>query len=144
LPRRTWLALLCALSLGWAVLSLAAAQTASARKKPVTAKKSTAKKGSASKAPSKKKSSKKSKKGSWRTASQRQPTPERYKEIQEALAARGYLRNSPDGVWSPESVDALKRFQQDQNLEPTGKITSLSLIALGLGPKRDTQPPPPQ
>ena len=34
-----------------------------------------------------------------------------------------------------DPVDALKRFQSEQSLEPTGKIDSLSLIALGLGPK---------
>ena len=33
-----------------------------------------------------------------------------------------------------DSVDALKRFQADQNLMPDGKINSFSLIALGLGP----------
>jgi hypothetical protein len=46
----------------------------------------------------------------------------------------------------------LKKFQAEQNLETSGKINSLSLIALGLGPKRETaaadppkplQPPPP-
>ena len=42
----------------------------------------------------------------------------------------------PDGAWASESVEALKRFQKDQNLDPDGKIGSLSLIALGLGPKR--------
>ena len=34
-------------------------------------------------------------------------------------------------------MDALKRFQASQNIESTGKIDSLSLIALGLGPKHD-------
>jgi peptidoglycan hydrolase-like protein with peptidoglycan-binding domain len=66
------------------------------------------------------------------------PTPERYKEIEQALTARGYLKQAPDGIWDAASVDALRRFQQDQNLSTTGKIDSLSLIALGLGPKRDT------
>jgi peptidoglycan hydrolase-like protein with peptidoglycan-binding domain len=70
-----------------------------------------------------------------RMIGQRQPTPERYKEIQEALARRGYFQDAPDGVWGPASVDALKRFQEEQNIEASGKINSLSLIALGLGPK---------
>jgi peptidoglycan hydrolase-like protein with peptidoglycan-binding domain len=69
-----------------------------------------------------------------------QPTPERYKEIQQALADKGYFRSEPDGAWGPSSIDALKRFQHDQNLAEDGKIGSLSLIALGLGPKRDTNP----
>ncbi len=66
-----------------------------------------------------------------------QPSQERYKEIQQALASKGYFSGEPDGNWGPASVDALKRFQHDQNLVEDGKIGSLSLIALGLGPKRE-------
>jgi peptidoglycan hydrolase-like protein with peptidoglycan-binding domain len=68
-----------------------------------------------------------------------QPSPDRLKEIQQALASRGYFRGEPDGTWGPASIDALKRFQHDQNLVEDGKIGSLSLIALGLGPKRDAE-----
>ena len=71
----------------------------------------------------------------WRSR-QLAPTPERYKEIQTALAQRGYLNAAPSGVWDASSAEALRRFQQDQNLEPNGKLNSLSLIALGLGAKR--------
>jgi hypothetical protein len=63
------------------------------------------------------------------------PTPDRYKEIQEALAKKGYLHGEADGVWNQDSADALRRFQQDQNLQASGKLDSLSIIALGLGPK---------
>ena len=63
------------------------------------------------------------------------PTPERYKEIQEALAKKGYLHVEASGVWNQDSADALRRFQQDQNLQASGKLDSLSIIALGLGPK---------
>jgi peptidoglycan hydrolase-like protein with peptidoglycan-binding domain len=66
-----------------------------------------------------------------------QPSTERYKEIQEALAAKGYFKTEPNGAWGAASIDALKRFQHDQNLVEDGKIGSLSLIALGLGPKRE-------
>jgi len=67
------------------------------------------------------------------------PTPERYREIQEAMVAKGFLKpEDVSGGWDQNSVDALKRFQAAQNLEVTGKINSLSLIALGLGPKHDT------
>jgi type IV secretory pathway TrbL component len=69
---------------------------------------------------------------------QQAPTPERYQEIQQALAKKGYFQGDPNGQWGPDSIDALKRFQNDQNLMPDGKINSLSLIALGLGPKRLT------
>jgi len=77
----------------------------------------------------------------WRNR-QAAPTPERYKEIQNALAAKGYLSpGDANGTWGASSVDALKKFQSDQNLESTGKINSLSLIALGLGPKHEAAPP---
>jgi hypothetical protein len=79
----------------------------------------------------------------WRNR-QLAPTPERYKEIQEALAAKGYLKlEDATGTWTPASVDALKKFQAGQNLDSTGKINSLSLIALGLGPKREPMAPKP-
>jgi peptidoglycan hydrolase-like protein with peptidoglycan-binding domain len=71
------------------------------------------------------------------------PTPERYQEIQQALAARGYYKGPVNGTWNSDSVDALKRFQADQNLPPDGKLTSLSLIAMGLGPKRSGPSAPP-
>jgi peptidoglycan hydrolase-like protein with peptidoglycan-binding domain len=75
-------------------------------------------------------------------APQQQPTPDRYQEIQQALADRGYFGGPVDGNWGPTSVDALKRFQHDQSLLEDGKVGALSLIALGLGPKRQTAPDP--
>ena len=80
----------------------------------------------------------KGKKTTRRASAPRQlaPTKERYQQIQQALVSKGYFSGEPTGQWGPDSVEALKRFQADQNLTPDGKITSLSLIALGLGPKR--------
>lgn len=74
----------------------------------------------------------------WRNR-QMAPSSDRYKEIQQALVAKGYLQvEQATGVWDQNSVDALKRFQLAQNLDASGKINSLSLIALGLGPKHDS------
>lgn len=67
---------------------------------------------------------------------QQQPTTDRYREIQQALADKGYFAGPVDGEWGPSSVDALKHFQHDQSLTEDGKISSVSLIALGLGPQR--------
>ncbi len=72
----------------------------------------------------------------YRGRVQQQPTADRFKEIQQALLDRGYFSGPVDGTWGPGSVDALKRFQAEQSLTEDGKIGSLSLIALGLGPKR--------
>lgn len=111
---------------------------------------STGKKAQASKKKSSgsKKSAAGKKKASWR-AGQMSPTPERYREIQAALSRTGYLEGPPTGVWDASSIEALKRFQTAQNLKGDGRIDSLSLIALGLGPKREPQalvapPPKPQ
>ena len=74
---------------------------------------------------------------SWRNR-QSAPSADRYREIQDALVARGYLASEDaTGTWGPSSTDALKRFQAEQTLDTTGKIDSLSLIALGLGPRHD-------
>ena len=108
----------------------------STRKKSTTA--STSKSGK--KAPAKRTAT------TWRNR-QLSPSPDRYREIQQALASKGYLNNDDaNGNWNVASVEALKKFQAEQNLDANGKINSLSLIALGLGPKRETvtAPPPPQ
>ena len=76
-----------------------------------------------------------------RRVAQQEPTAERYKEIQQALAEKGYFQGAVDGVWGPDSIEALKRFQREQNLDDDGKIGSLSLIALGLGPRRGKPAP---
>ena len=76
----------------------------------------------------------------WRNR-QMSPSPDRYREIQGALAAKGFLKpEEATGTWNQTSSDALKKFQSEQNLESSGKINSLSLIALGLGPRRDAAP----
>ena len=120
-------------------------QTTAAKKKAVPPS-SAARKTSASK---KSVSSKKGKSGAKKPAAvayrQMAPTPERYREIQEALASKGYLKSEPNGVWDDQSAEALRQFQTDQKLSPTGKLSSASLIALGLGPKTSSsssvQPP---
>jgi hypothetical protein len=103
--------------------------------------KTTAKKGSSSKTASRRGKGSRSKSAqTWRSR-QLAPTPDRYKEIQSALAERGYLKKDPSGVWDTESTDAMRRFQHDQNLESTGKLNSLSLMALGLGAKHGSASP---
>ena len=69
------------------------------------------------------------------------PSPDRVKEIQEALAGHGYT-TPVDGVWGKETETAMAKFQQDQNLEGRGKLTALSLIALGLGPQKESAAKP--
>jgi hypothetical protein len=65
------------------------------------------------------------------------PEPQRYAEIQRALADRGYFHGEANGEWKDDSVDALKRFQVDQKLPDDGKVSALTLTGLGLGPHHD-------
>ena len=78
----------------------------------------------------------------WRNR-QMSPTPDRYREIQGALASKGFLKpEDATGTWNQTSSDAMKKFQAEQNLDSNGKINSLSLIALGLGPRKEAAPTP--
>lgn len=65
------------------------------------------------------------------------PDPDRYIEIQRALADRGYFKGEANGEWNDDSVDALKRFQAGASLPDDGKISALTLTGLGLGPRHD-------
>jgi len=69
---------------------------------------------------------------------QTHPDTDRYQQIQQALAQKGYFKGEANGEWGDESVAALKQYQTDQKIPNDGKITSLSLIGLGLGPNRET------
>lgn len=103
--------------------------------KKASSKTATSSKNSTKTAAGKKSTSKKSTKtaAAWHPR-QVTPTPERYKEIQQALADKGYLKSEPNGVWDAQSIDALRQFQTDHKLSITGRISSASLIGLGLGP----------
>lgn len=100
-----------------------------------TAKSSTAKPSATKKTASSKSGSKSKSKRAAAPRGQQRPTTERYKEIEEALASRGYLQEEPTGKWSPTAVEALRSFQADHDLPPTGRLDSLSLMQLGLGPR---------
>jgi peptidoglycan hydrolase-like protein with peptidoglycan-binding domain len=114
-----------------------------APKNGATPKKPAAKAHSTAKAPVKAKTAKtsvKSKKSTKKSVTptrniQQHPTPERYTEIQQALVERGYLAEA-NGSWDAASIAAMKKFQEDQRLNADGKLTALSLTALGLGPRR--------
>jgi putative peptidoglycan binding protein len=74
---------------------------------------------------------------------QQHPDEDRYREIQQSLTEKGYFKGEVNGKWDADSVDALKRFQTDRkfpDIYTDGKINSLSLIGLGLGPKHGSTP----
>ena len=52
---------------------------------------------------------------------------------QQALNDRGYGAGSIDGVWGPETANAVVRFQQAQGLPQSGALDAPTLSALGVG-----------
>jgi peptidoglycan hydrolase-like protein with peptidoglycan-binding domain len=115
--KRTWL---CALG---AVLLVSAAPIVSGAGNSAAAQSSVKKRKSAS-----------SKKRSKPTArGQKAPTPDRIRDIQSALKREGALDGEPTGKWDGATVDAMKKYQGDHGLNPTGKIDALTLEKLGLG-----------
>jgi Putative peptidoglycan binding domain len=127
----------------WAIgVALAGIALLSSADPPAKSKQSNASKGKVSSTSAKSSSTRRStRKRNVRRASgpsyQAHPDPERYQQIQQALADRGYFKGQVNGQWGDDSTDALKRFQADQKLFDDGKINSLTLIGLGLGPKHD-------
>lgn len=101
-----------------------------------------------------KKTSKTKKKRPPRPRAQRAPTPDRIREIQTALAQKGFYEGEPTGKWDARSVQAMKKFQEASGLTATGKFDAKSLQKLGLGsdiagvapprpPANETKPPKP-
>ncbi len=73
------------------------------------------------------------------------PSPDRVGEIQTALTRNGFYSGDATGKWDAGTVDAVQRFQQQNGLEPSGKLDALTLQKLGLGSDvAGLSPPRPQ
>jgi hypothetical protein len=57
---------------------------------------------------------------------------ETVREAQSALNARGYDAGTVDGLWGPNTQSALRRFQADRGLAPTGTLDDETRTALGV------------
>src|SRR5919108_2276040 len=68
-----------------------------------------------------------------RDRGQKDPTPDRITEIQQALAKNGSYTGNPNGKWDDSTQEALRKFQEAHGLNPTGKLDARSLQQLGLG-----------
>jgi peptidoglycan hydrolase-like protein with peptidoglycan-binding domain len=119
----------------------AAAQTASsaAKKKKKTASSSSASaKSSSSKSASAKTVSTKSKGKSRgrvpaKPKGQAAPTSDRIREIQAALQKDGSYDGEPNGKWDAATTDAMRKYQDKNGINPSGKIDAISLNKMGLG-----------
>jgi cytoskeletal protein RodZ len=136
---------LAVMATGTLVVSVASAQTATPKKSTkknsashssTTHSSSASTKSGAKSTTASARSGKSSGKKSIRTKKvkgQAAPTPDRINEIQDALAKRGVFTGTPSGTWDDSTVDAMKRFQAANHLNPTGKLDAPTLQKLGLG-----------
>lgn len=60
-----------------------------------------------------------------------QPSGAQVESVQASLAQEGY-NVSVDGVWGPQTADALRQFQQANSLDATGEIDARTLAALNV------------
>jgi peptidoglycan hydrolase-like protein with peptidoglycan-binding domain len=74
--------------------------------------------------------------------------PAAVQAVQEHLRSAGAYGGAADGVWGPDSVAALQRFQASHQLQVTGQLNQATAAALGLdpeallGPQQAVLPPP--
>lgn len=62
------------------------------------------------------------------------------KQVQEKLSEQGYDVGPVDGIFGPKTQQALRKFQQDKGVQPTGQIDSQTMAALGIQGEGETQP----
>ncbi|HKW64673.1 MAG TPA: peptidoglycan-binding domain-containing protein [Candidatus Acidoferrum sp.] len=85
---------------------------------------------------------KSSKKSRRKERGQKEPTPDRISEIQQALAKDGSYTGTPSGKWDDSTQGALRKFQESHGLNPTGNLDAKSLQQLGLGSSIAGKAPP--
>ena len=56
----------------------------------------------------------------------------RVREVQQALTRRGFLPGDADGVYGPQTQDAVRLLQSAHGLVPDGEVGDSTWRALGL------------
>jgi peptidoglycan hydrolase-like protein with peptidoglycan-binding domain len=65
-------------------------------------------------------------------------TPDMTQQVQERLQQQGMYRGRIDGVWGPGTEAAMRSYQQQHNLNPTGKLDADTVAALNLGTSQNS------
>jgi peptidoglycan hydrolase-like protein with peptidoglycan-binding domain len=61
------------------------------------------------------------------------PDADRIREIQTALQKDGSYEGEPNGKWDNATMDAMRKYQDKNGLNATGKIDAVTLNKMGLG-----------
>ena len=70
--------------------------------------------------------------GQSRSGQQQSESKQTVKQAQEKLSAAGYEVGQPDGIMGPKTQAAIKKLQQDKQLNATGQLDQETLAALGV------------
>jgi peptidoglycan hydrolase-like protein with peptidoglycan-binding domain len=62
------------------------------------------------------------------------------KQVQEKLSEQGYDVGPVDGIFGPKTQQALRKFQEDKGVQPTGQIDQQTMAALGIQGEGGAQP----
>lgn len=65
-------------------------------------------------------------------AGEQMPDQQTVRKVQEKLNEEGYSVGPTDGVWGPQTQQALTQFQQAEGLEATGQLDEQTMSALGI------------
>jgi Putative peptidoglycan binding domain len=65
-------------------------------------------------------------------------SPNMIQQVQSRLQQAGNYNGRIDGVWGPATESAVRNYQQQHNLNPTGQLDGSTLAALNLGGARQT------
>ena len=57
---------------------------------------------------------------------------DRVREVQQALQAKGYYSGPIDGIVGPQTLSGVREYQQDEQLEVTGKVDAKTAESLGV------------
>jgi peptidoglycan hydrolase-like protein with peptidoglycan-binding domain len=70
--------------------------------------------------------------GQTRPQNQMQPNRSEDRRIQQALNKQGFSTGHVDGIFGPDTRSALKNFQKQKGINPTGQPTRQTVAALGI------------
>ncbi len=70
-------------------------------------------------------------------------TPDTIKQVQQTLQQQNLYRGSVDGVWGPRTEAAVREYQQQHNMDVTGKLDQQTMAGLNLvGSQQGNAQPP--
>jgi peptidoglycan hydrolase-like protein with peptidoglycan-binding domain len=68
-------------------------------------------------------------------------SPAAVRQVQLALTAAGFKPDRTDGVWDAAGAKAVMQFQAKKNLDPSGHLDLMTIVAIGLPQLLDGEPP---